>query len=45
MNPRVRLVQLIARLDEWLAWPECPVCGRRHDPRDHYGLHDDTYLP
>ena len=36
---RVHLARLITRLS---AWPEC-ACGVRHDPRDHYGLHDDTY--
>lgn len=38
----VHVARLLLLIDEWLSWPEC-ACGCRHDPRDHYGLHDDTY--
>lgn len=43
---RRRLARLITRIaTAWPSWPPCDFCGRCHDPRDHYGLHDDTYEP
>lgn len=41
---RRRLARLTTRIAAALgSYGPCAVCGRCHDPRDHYGLHDDTY--
>lgn len=40
---RRRLARLITRIAALGSYGPCRVCGRCHDPADHYGLHDDTY--
>lgn len=39
---RVLVAHLLNRLAN-PSWSPCPICGVRHDPREHYPLHDDTY--
>lgn len=38
---RVHLARLLEHLAALTSYGPCLVCGRRHDPREHYPLHDD----